>query len=318
MSISAQLVSRSLRVTLSVGKPLRQAGGPVTGFWRGDSFDADFTRALWRLIEESDDLIMTGEGMDDYEASADLPDLGGDREDGGLPYERFLASRPAVRARYYTVVPAASTGRAAAGRRGARPPVLERRRLTGSPVPAQWFIDGRWRAAGSGAPSGSMPVEISERDAVAMALLSLHDANPELVRHHARGPGATPRRTGPDGRPRFLYWTTFHGGDRSRPVRVRYDIPGHGRGWYRRYEGDEPGSLLRYDRDPAPGVGAGAVLCADSRWRHSERPERTMSFGSDNGVPVSVEQARRIAVEFGHPADTVDAEPVLRPTRRPG
>ncbi len=312
MSVYACLVSRSLRVTLFVGKPLRQPGGSVTGFWRGDGFDADFAQALWRLVDEADDLVMTGEGMDDDEAAADLPDLGGDRGDGDLPYGTFLASRPAVRARYYAVVPADSTGRPAGGRHGTRPPVLERHRLTDPP--AQWFVDGRWRPAGHAARSGRRPVEICERDAVAMALLALHDANPALVRHHARGSGPARRRAGPDGRPRFLYWATFYGGDRSRPVRVAYDIPGHGRGWYTRYEGDAPGSLLRYDRAVATGVGAGAVLYADGRWRHSESPERNVWLGSNHGEPVSVEQARGIAVEFGHPADVVDAEAVLRAT----
>ena len=42
MSIYACLVSCSMRATLFLGKPLRQPGGVVSGFWRGDGFGADF------------------------------------------------------------------------------------------------------------------------------------------------------------------------------------------------------------------------------------------------------------------------------------
>ena len=35
MSIYARLVSCSMRATLFPGKPLRQPGGVVSGFWRG-------------------------------------------------------------------------------------------------------------------------------------------------------------------------------------------------------------------------------------------------------------------------------------------
>jgi hypothetical protein len=110
---------------------------------------------------------------------------------------------------------------------------------------------------------------------------------------------------------RFLFWATFLGGDPDRSARVAFDLEGHGRGFYFRHEGDQPISLLRYDRwgqHAAPwnsGLPRGAVLRAPSppfggTWRPSELPDRRVLFGADHGEPVSFGQARRIAELFGY------------------
>ncbi|MGL4175005.1 MAG: hypothetical protein ACRCSN_02930, partial [Dermatophilaceae bacterium] len=83
-------MSRSLGATLFLGKPLRQPGGAVTGFWRGDGVGPAFVRSLWRLVEDADDLVMASEGMAAYEAAYDLPSLGDGDESDDLPYETFL------------------------------------------------------------------------------------------------------------------------------------------------------------------------------------------------------------------------------------
>lgn len=279
MSIYACLVSSSMRATLFLGKPLRQPGGVVSGFWRGDGFGADFAQALWRLTDEAGDLVMASEGMNDYELSADLPDIGGLREDGDLPYEEFLASRPAVRARYFDVRLRSDAG----PRRGAPAPVVERHLLTDPPGRVERFAGGRWVTAGPH-ERALVAAGISEADAVMEVLLALHDAHPEVVRHHAR---------------------TSSGRSRFEPGRFRYWATDTGRAVL--------SGLLRYDSS-VTGPGAGAVLCADSRWRRSERPERNVWLGSDYGEPVSPGQAREIAVALGHPADVVDAEAVPRTT----
>ncbi|MGL5818787.1 MAG: hypothetical protein ACRCYR_14565 [Phycicoccus sp.] len=302
MSIYACLVSRSLGVTLFLGKPLRQPGGAVTGFWRGDGFGPSFVQSLWRLIEEADDLVMASEGMADYEAAYELPSLGDGDEDDALPYEAFLASWPTVTARYVEVRRLGEVS--PDGRGGAPPPLLERRQ-EGPGAALERFVEGRWRTVGPDRRAIST-VEIGESAAAAAVLLALHDADPALVRRHARRSA----RAGDSSR--FHYWATFDGGDPTRPVTVGYHIAGHGRGWYTRYRGDRPTSLLRFDGAPDAIGRRGAVLCWDGRWRWSESPERNVWRGSDYGEPVSPKQARRIAVGFGHPADVVVAEAVAR------
>jgi len=110
---------------------------------------------------------------------------------------------------------------------------------------------------------------------------------------------------------RFLFWVTFHGGDPDRPLRVDFDLDGHGRGFYFRHAGDEPVSLLRYDRWGQPaapwntGLPRGAVLRAPSppfggSWRPSELPDRRVLFGADHGEPVGFVQAREIAELLGY------------------
>lgn len=108
---------------------------------------------------------------------------------------------------------------------------------------------------------------------------------------------------------RFLFWATFLGGDPDRPIRIPFDLDGHGHGFYLRHEGDQPGSLLRYDRWGRPvawnsGLPRGAVLRASSPpfggWRPSELPDRSVLLGADYGEPVSAVEAGRIAERFGY------------------
>jgi hypothetical protein len=110
---------------------------------------------------------------------------------------------------------------------------------------------------------------------------------------------------------RFLFWATFLGGDPDQPVRVAFDLEGHGHGFYLRYEGDQPVNLLRYDRgagSSTPWYTAwprGAVLRAASPpfgggWRPSELPDRNVLLGSDYGEPVSRAEAREIAELLGY------------------
>lgn len=108
---------------------------------------------------------------------------------------------------------------------------------------------------------------------------------------------------------RFLFWATFLGGDPDRPIRVAFDLDGHGHGFYFRHEGDQPVSLLRYDRwgqAAAPaGRPRGAVLRAPNApfgggWRPSELPDRSVLFGADYGEPVGAAEAQRIAERFGY------------------
>ena len=110
---------------------------------------------------------------------------------------------------------------------------------------------------------------------------------------------------------RFLFWATFHGGDPDRPLRVDFDLDGHGRGFFFRHDGDEPVSLLRYDRWGRPaapwntGLPRGAVLRAPSppfggSWRPSELPDRRVLFGADHGEPIGFAQAREIVELLGY------------------
>jgi hypothetical protein len=110
---------------------------------------------------------------------------------------------------------------------------------------------------------------------------------------------------------RFLFWATFLGGDPDRPLRVAFELEGHGSGFYFRHEGDQPVSLLRYDRwvDPSTpwytGLPRGAVLRAASPsfggvWRPSELPDRNVLLGSDYGEPVSPAEATEIAEFLGY------------------
>jgi hypothetical protein len=110
---------------------------------------------------------------------------------------------------------------------------------------------------------------------------------------------------------RFLFWATFMGGDPDRPIRVSFELDGHGHGFYSRHEGDQPVSLLRYDRWGRPavpwnsGLPRGAVLRAPSPpfaggWRPSELPDRNVLFGADYGEPVSTDEALMIAERFGY------------------
>jgi hypothetical protein len=142
------------------------------------------------------------------------------------------------------------------------------------------------------------------------------------------GPGATifarrimSRVFSVDPARRFLFWATFHGGDPDRPVRVGFDLDGHGRGFYFRHEGDEPVSLLRYDRWSQPaapwntGLPRGAVLRAPAlpfggNWRPSELPDRQVLFGADHGEPVGYAQAVEIAQQLGYEPWILD-EPTL-------
>jgi hypothetical protein len=110
---------------------------------------------------------------------------------------------------------------------------------------------------------------------------------------------------------RFLFWATFLGGDPDKPVRVAFNLEGHGNGFYLRHEGDQPVSLLRYDRSNEPsipwytGFPRGAVLRAAApafggAWRPSELPDRNILLGSDYGEPVSFSEAREIAQYLGY------------------
>ncbi|MGH6655722.1 MAG: hypothetical protein ACRDVE_11010 [Actinocrinis sp.] len=121
---------------------------------------------------------------------------------------------------------------------------------------------------------------------------------------------------------RFLFWAVFLGGDPDQPVRVDFDLDGHGHGFYFRHEGDQPVSLLRYDRwsqQPAApwhsGLPRGAVLRAPSppfggTWRPSELPDRTVLFGADHGEPVGFPEAVKIVEQFGYEPWILD-EPTL-------
>jgi hypothetical protein len=121
---------------------------------------------------------------------------------------------------------------------------------------------------------------------------------------------------------RFLYWAVFLGGDPDRPIHVSFDLDGHGHGFYSRHEGDQPVSLLRYDRFGRPaapwnsGLPHGAVLRAPSPpfgggWRPSELPDRNVLFGADHGEPVGADEALRIAERFGYEPWILDEPTVL-------
>src|SRR3569832_302787 len=87
-------------------------------------------------------------------------------------------------------------------------------------------------------------------------------------------------------RRRYLFWATFHGGDPARVRTVEWHIAGQGHGVYTRCDGDQVGTLLRYDRE-ATGFGGGASF--DRRggvWRDSELPSRNVWLGSDYGDEI--------------------------------
>jgi hypothetical protein len=105
---------------------------------------------------------------------------------------------------------------------------------------------------------------------------------------------------------RFVFWVRRSGGDRSQPLVVRYDIAGHGTGFYTRYRGDRAVALYRYDRRHS-GFPRGAVLVPGTRWGPTESPDRTIALGSDDpGDPIDRTQAAEIAVELGHPVDVLE------------
>jgi hypothetical protein len=104
--------------------------------------------------------------------------------------------------------------------------------------------------------------------------------------------------TDTDDRRRFTFWAYFGGGDRARRVPVEYQIPGHGRGFYQRHEGDVPLVLLRHDA-AQPWPYGGAYLGREGRWVLDERPYRNRLLGSDHGDPVSHEEAAEILEHLG-------------------
>jgi hypothetical protein len=108
-------------------------------------------------------------------------------------------------------------------------------------------------------------------------------------------------------RRRFAFWAYFSGGDRSRPIGVGYEIPEHGGGFYRRYEGDAPVGLLRYDGSQS--WPSGARLGRDGQWLVDERPYRNRMLGSDHGDPVTHDEAGDILEQLGHSRDLL-YEPV--------
>jgi hypothetical protein len=111
---------------------------------------------------------------------------------------------------------------------------------------------------------------------------------------------------------RYLYWTHFYGGDPQRPERVEFCIPGQGSGFYTRYVGDRVGGLLRYDRWADPGTFPhGAYLGKDGRWHASKTPDRNVWLGSDDGEPVTADEARQLAVELGHSPTVLDDTTVV-------
>lgn len=111
--------------------------------------------------------------------------------------------------------------------------------------------------------------------------------------------------------PRYLYWAVFAGGDPKRPRRVNFDIASYATGFYTRYQGDRAIGLLRYDWWADDGRPRGGSLRDDGRWQVSELPTRNVWLGSDNGEPVTPDEAARIVVELGHSPDVLQDDSLL-------
>jgi hypothetical protein len=271
------LVSRSLHRSLFLGKPLRTHDGIVTGFWRGDGHGEQFRQSLWKLIDVGGDLLIVDDASDELEELAPLPDIGGNHDEGDVPYEIFLDGWAPVTARYCEVVPS-SLGEP-------QPQGLRRRRAADAagPLVEEEFRDRCWQPAARPTEGGGpLLVEIPERDAVTFVMVRLVQ------------PGTDPL-------PRYKYWAYFAGGDPQRRIRVPYDIPGHGFGLYTRHADDRATGLIRFDRYER----AGARLGTDGCWRLNEGPERNVWRGSDCGDPVSIPEAEQVAQALGHPAGVI-------------
>jgi hypothetical protein len=95
MSISAYLVCHSRRLTINLGKPLRGPDDTVLahdqGFLQGAA-RAQLDRALWRFLADTagEPLVVVHDGDEAFETVAAYPEIGGDREDGGIPFHVYL------------------------------------------------------------------------------------------------------------------------------------------------------------------------------------------------------------------------------------
>jgi hypothetical protein len=105
MSISSYLVCHSSRSLLGLGKPLRQPDGTITAFSysSADSSDALFARALWKFLDacSAADLTLCFSGDPDFDEIMEYREIGGWEEDGGLPFDAYLAGDAVGTTTYY-------------------------------------------------------------------------------------------------------------------------------------------------------------------------------------------------------------------------
>jgi len=98
VSIYAYLVCPSRKLMLGLGKPLREPDGKIRQFAAGsesapsNSEQSDLTKALWKFLADT-----TGEALyvkfdygEEFETIAGYPEIGGDAEDGNIPFEDYL------------------------------------------------------------------------------------------------------------------------------------------------------------------------------------------------------------------------------------
>jgi len=98
MSISAYLVCPSRKLTLGIGKPLREPDGTIRKFAMGNetfppnSEQLDLTKALWKFLADTagEPLYVKFSGDEEFETIAGYPQVGGWAEDGDIPFEDYL------------------------------------------------------------------------------------------------------------------------------------------------------------------------------------------------------------------------------------
>ncbi|PRX92483.1 hypothetical protein CLV72_110245 [Allonocardiopsis opalescens] len=95
MSISAHLVCPNRRLSLRLGKRLRDEDGKVFGFSVGsiDSWeDEQRSRALWKFLAETsgEELVVVFSDDEQFDTVAEYREIGGQIEDGDIPIEDYL------------------------------------------------------------------------------------------------------------------------------------------------------------------------------------------------------------------------------------
>lgn len=98
MGISAYLVCPSRKLTLGMGKPLREPDGTIRQFASGNetfppnSEQPDLTKALWKFLADTagEALYIKFDYGEEFETIAGYPEIGGDAEDDNIPFEDYL------------------------------------------------------------------------------------------------------------------------------------------------------------------------------------------------------------------------------------
>ena len=169
MSTAAYLVCHRDRTLLGLGKPLRPPSGLIRAFsFHQSRFrDALFDRSLWEYLADhpGDDLVLHFDSDPGFDDVAGYREIGGDVEDGDVPFRDHLAGRPDEPTVHYAV-PDPGPPRSVPGG-------LVRRRGAATPVDEALSPDLRWEPTEllrRTAPHDTGLVEIPANEAVGIVL----------------------------------------------------------------------------------------------------------------------------------------------------